>query len=77
MSQETLSRAWEVLQDAYQAQMDDFGAACRGDATPNATLEDDRWAVATAVAARASARRRAPLAIGPDWEWEHAPVDAA
>lgn len=62
---------------AYQAQMDDFGAACRGDATPNATLEDDRWAVATAVAARASARRRAPLAIGPDWEWEDAPVDAA
>lgn len=55
---------------AYQAQMDDFGAACRGEGTPNATLADDRWAVATAVAARASATRRAPLAIGPDWEWD-------
>ena len=58
---------------AYQAQMDDFGAACRGAETPNATLADDRWAVATAVAARASAARREPLEIGPDWEWEHTP----
>ena len=56
---------------AYQAQMDGFGGACRGEQTANATLEDDRWAVATAVAARASAARREPLAVGPDWGWEY------
>ena len=55
--------------DAYQAQMDDFGAACRGEQTPNASLQDDRWAVATAVAARASAVRHEPLRVGSDWEW--------
>jgi predicted dehydrogenase len=54
---------------AYQAQMDAFAAACRGAQTANATLADDRWAVATAVAARASVARRAPLAVGPDWPW--------
>ena len=51
--------------DAYQAQMDDFAAACRGEQTPNATLADDRFAVATAVAARASAARGEPLEVGP------------
>jgi myo-inositol 2-dehydrogenase / D-chiro-inositol 1-dehydrogenase len=59
--------------DAYQAQMDGFGGACRGEETANATLQDDRWALATAVAARASAGRHEPLQIGPDWEWEHPP----
>ncbi len=54
---------------AYQAQMDDFAAACRGDVTPNATLADDRFAVATAAAARASATRGEPLEVGPDWPW--------
>jgi myo-inositol 2-dehydrogenase/D-chiro-inositol 1-dehydrogenase len=54
---------------AYQAQMDAFAAACRGEQAANATLADDRWAVATAVAARASAAQRAPLAVGPDWQW--------
>jgi hypothetical protein len=53
--------------------MDAFGAACRGQPTTAATLEDDRFAVATAVAARASAAQRKPLAIGPDWEWLDAP----
>jgi predicted dehydrogenase len=62
---------------AYQAQMDGFGGACRGEVTANATLLDDRWAVATAVAARASAGRHEPLRIGPDWEWEHPPADVA
>jgi myo-inositol 2-dehydrogenase/D-chiro-inositol 1-dehydrogenase len=66
----------ERFGDAYQSQMDDFGAACRGEETPNATLADDGWAVATAVAARASAARRTPLEIGPDWEWEDAPSGA-
>ena len=60
----------ERFRDAYQSQMDDFGAACRGQQTPNATLEDDRWAVATAVAARASATRREALAVGPSWDWQ-------
>jgi predicted dehydrogenase len=60
----------ERFRDAYQTQIDDFGAACRGEDTPNATLEDDRFAVATAVAARASAVRREPLEIGPSWDWE-------
>ena len=60
---------------AYQAQMDGFGAACRGEATANATIADDRWAVATAVAARASALRCEPLPIGPDWEWRQSPHD--
>ncbi len=55
--------------DAYQAQMDDFAAACRGEQTPNATLADDRFAVATAVAARASAARGEPLEVGRDWPW--------
>ncbi|MEP6641685.1 MAG: Gfo/Idh/MocA family oxidoreductase [Gaiellales bacterium] len=62
--------------DAYQAQMDGFGAACRGEQTPNASLEDDRWAVATAVAARASAARHEPLQVGSDWEWEQPPPAA-
>jgi len=54
---------------AYQAQMDDFAAACRGEETPNATLADDRFAVAIAVAARASASGGQPLEVGPDWPW--------
>jgi myo-inositol 2-dehydrogenase/D-chiro-inositol 1-dehydrogenase len=54
---------------AYQAQMDAFARACRGEQTANATLADDRWAVATAVAARASVAQGAPLAVGPDWPW--------
>ena len=54
---------------AYQAQMDAFGRACRGEATAGATLEDDRWAVATAVAARASGARGERLEVGPSWDW--------
>ena len=62
---------------AYRAQLDDFAAACRGEETPNATLADDRHAVAIGVAARASARRGEPLAVGPDWAWDAAPAGAA
>jgi len=61
---------------AYQTQMDDFAAACRGEQTPNATLVDDRFAVAIAVAARASATRGEPLDVGPDWPWT-APAEPA
>ena len=59
----------EFFAEAYLRQMDDFAAACRGRDATNATLEDDRWAVATAVAARAAATREGPLAVGPDWPW--------
>ena len=44
-------------------------SSCRGHEAPGATLLDDRHAVATAVAARASVPAGTPLAIGPDWEW--------
>src|SRR4249920_3204578 len=60
------------FQDAYQAQMDAFGRACRGEWTAGATLEDDRWAVATAVAARASGARGERLEVGPSWDWNPA-----
>lgn len=58
--------------EAYQAQMDAFGRACRGEQTAGATLEDDRWAVATAVAARASGVRGERLEVGPSWDWNSA-----
>ena len=56
--------------EAYQQQMAAFGRACRGELVAGATLEDDRWAVATAVAARASASRSEPLEVGPSWAWD-------
>ena len=59
----------DFFAQAYARQMDDFESACRGQAAPNATLEDDRWAVATAVAARAAVTREGPLPVGPDWPW--------
>ena len=61
------------FRDAYQAQMDAFARACRGEATDGATLEDDGWAVATAVAARASGSRGERLDIGPSWDWNPGP----
>jgi myo-inositol 2-dehydrogenase/D-chiro-inositol 1-dehydrogenase len=67
----------ERFADAYRAQLDDFAAACRGEPAANATLADDRRAVAIAVAARASARLGEPLAVGPDWAWDAAPSGAA
>jgi myo-inositol 2-dehydrogenase / D-chiro-inositol 1-dehydrogenase len=64
--------------DAYRAQLDDFARACGGAEAPNATLADDRAAVAIAVAARASAVRGEPCAVGRDWAWEPAaPLAAA
>ena len=61
------------FRDAYQAQMDAFGRACRGQETAGATLDDDRWAVATAVAARTSGVRGERLDVGPSWDWNLAP----
>jgi myo-inositol 2-dehydrogenase / D-chiro-inositol 1-dehydrogenase len=60
----------DAFADAYPAELEDFAASCRGsaDSVPGATLADDHWAVATAVAARASTVRGEPLAVGPDWD---------
>jgi predicted dehydrogenase len=55
--------------DAYRAELAAFVAACRGEGEPGPGLEDDRRVVATGVAARASALRGVPLAVGPDWPW--------
>jgi predicted dehydrogenase len=60
------------FRDAYQSQLDAFARACRGEETAGATLEDDRWAVATAVAARASGVRGERLEVGPSWDWNPA-----
>jgi predicted dehydrogenase len=59
----------EAFADAYLVELADFASSCRGHEAPGATLVDDRHAVATAVAARASVLRGTALAIGPDWEW--------
>lgn len=55
--------------DAYVAELTAFVAACTGDGTARPTLDDDRRAVATGVAARASALAGRPLAVGTDWPW--------
>ena len=60
------------FRDAYQAQLDAFARACRREETAGANLEDDRWAVATAVAARASGARGERLEVGPSWDWDPA-----
>ena len=59
----------EAFADAYLSELADFASSCRGHEAPGATLLDDRHAVATAVAARASVAQGIPLTIGPDWEW--------
>jgi predicted dehydrogenase len=60
--------------DAYPGELADFAAACRGEHAPGATLEDDYWAVATAVAARVSAALGEPLPVGPDHEERAGPT---
>jgi predicted dehydrogenase len=59
----------ELFPDAYVAELSAFVAACRGEGPPWPTLEDDRRALATGVAARASAVAGRPLEVGPDWPW--------
>jgi predicted dehydrogenase len=66
----------EFFPAAYQAQMNDFASACRGEDTANARLEDDYWAVAAGVATRASVSQRVPLEVGVDWEWAAPAVPA-
>jgi myo-inositol 2-dehydrogenase/D-chiro-inositol 1-dehydrogenase len=59
----------ERFADALRAELDGFAARCAGEPSDSAGLLDDWRALATGVAARASAGCRTPLAIGPDWPW--------
>jgi scyllo-inositol 2-dehydrogenase (NAD+) len=71
------------FRDAFSAEVAQFVAACaralrgaRGGAHDDgcaATLQDDRMAVETGVAARASAVQERPLAVGEDWPWAAQP----
>lgn len=54
--------------NAYPAELEDFVAACKREQAPGANLVDDHWAVATAVAARASVSRGEALSVGSDWD---------
>ena len=55
--------------DAYVAELAAFVAACTESGPPGPTLDDDRRAVATGIAARASAVAGKPLEVGTDWPW--------
>jgi scyllo-inositol 2-dehydrogenase (NAD+) len=55
--------------DAYVAELTAFVAACSETGPAGPTLDDDRRAVATGIAARASAVAGQPLAVGTDWPW--------
>jgi scyllo-inositol 2-dehydrogenase (NAD+) len=59
----------ERFTDAYVAELAAFVAACNGERGVGPTLEDDRRAVGTGIAARASAVAGRPLAVGTDWPW--------
>jgi scyllo-inositol 2-dehydrogenase (NAD+) len=61
------------FRDAFRAEIAHFVGLCAGagDASRGAAagLDDDRLAVETGIAARASAVQERPLAIGEDWPW--------
>ena len=59
----------ERFAGAYVAELTAFVRACRGKGPAGPTLESDRRAVATGIAARASAVARRPLEVGTDWPW--------
>jgi myo-inositol 2-dehydrogenase/D-chiro-inositol 1-dehydrogenase len=77
------------FRDAFRAEIGHFIAACaavlggadastaaaRTSATAAATLDDDRRAVETGVAARASAVAGGPLTVGADWPWPAKPIE--
>jgi scyllo-inositol 2-dehydrogenase (NAD+) len=76
------------FRDAFRAEIAHFVAACAavlGGASVDAalaiaggdpaTLNDDRFAVETGVAARASAVQERPLTIGEEWPWPAPGVD--
>jgi scyllo-inositol 2-dehydrogenase (NAD+) len=54
---------------AYVAELSAFVKACAGQGIAGPTLEDDRKAVATGIAARASAVAGRPFEVGKDWPW--------
>ena len=54
---------------AYVAELAAFVSSCTGAGPAGPTLGDDRRAVATGVAARASAVAGQPLEVGTDWPW--------
>jgi len=59
----------ERFADAYRGELQAFVQACRRERPAGPTLDDDYKAVATGVAARASAVAGRPLAVGIDWPW--------
>jgi predicted dehydrogenase len=59
----------ERFAHAYVAELEAFVRACTGEGPRGPTVDDDRRAVATGVAARASAVAGRPLEVGPDWPW--------
>ena len=59
----------DLFADAYRAELAAFVAACSDDGSPGPGLEDDRRAVATGIAARASAVDGVARAVGVDWAW--------
>ena len=63
----------ELFADAYRAELTAFVAACGGDGPPGPGLAEDRRAVETGIAARASALEGAPLEVCKDWPW---PLDS-
>ena len=54
---------------AYVAELTAFVSACTGAGPAGPTLDDDRRAVATGIAARASGVAGQPRAVGTDWPW--------
>jgi scyllo-inositol 2-dehydrogenase (NAD+) len=54
---------------AYVAELSAFVKACTGEGPAGPTLDDDRKAVASGIAARASAVAGRPLEVGTDWPW--------
>jgi scyllo-inositol 2-dehydrogenase (NAD+) len=59
----------ERFAEAYVDELSAFVSACTGEGPAGPTLEDDRKAVATGIAARASAVAGRPLEVGTDWPW--------
>jgi scyllo-inositol 2-dehydrogenase (NAD+) len=63
------------FRDAFRAEIVHFVDTCAGAISGDgaATLDDDRLAVETGVAARASAVREHALSVGEDWPWPAEP----
>jgi predicted dehydrogenase len=59
----------ERFADAYLAELSAFVDACNGGGPRGPGLDEDRRAVATGIAARASAVAGRPLEVGNNWPW--------